>query len=121
MHIVRSISDAFMLLNNGRRRYKEEKVKYNITPSSLLDTLQGLVDSSEGEEKKKREHQLAGAKAMNEVWTLYRKRWSVNNKEKIREYNREYARKHRGTNEEVNYSELTVVERSIMDDVYNIK
>lgn len=120
MRVVRNTNYIYLLFNNGRRRYEEEEVKYNITPSSLLDTLQGLVDSSEGEEKKKREHQLAGAKAMNEVWTLYRKRWSVNNKEKIREYNREYARKHRGTNEEVNYNTLTVVERSIMDDVYGM-
>lgn len=99
-------------------------MKCAITPVELIQRLEDAVKNSTTEEEKaKREAQLAGAKAMNKLWCGYRKRWYQNdkNKEKIRSYNREYSKKHRGKNEMLNYVELTVVERKIMEDVDNMK
>lgn len=99
-------------------------MKRAITPAELIRRLEEAVqNSSTEEEKAKREAQLAGAKAMHELWYGYRRRWfkDEKNREKIRAYNREYSRKHRGTNEMPDYLELTVVERKIMEDVDNVK
>lgn len=99
-------------------------MKRSITPAELIRRLEEAVqNSSTEEEKAKREAQLDGARAMHELWYGYRRNWFKNekNKDKIRAYNREYSRKHRGSNEEVDYLELTVVERKIMEDVDNVK
>ena len=83
----------------------------------------GLFTScaSQKEEKKMREAQLAGAKAMNTIWVRYRSGWAKQNADRIRKYNREYAKKRRGKNEVVDYLSLSVVERKIMEDVDNVK
>lgn len=96
-------------------------MKNRITPTELLRILEGEVANSEGEEKKMREAQLAGAKAMNTIWVRYRSGWAKQNADRIRKYNREYAKKRRGTNEVVDYLSLSVVERKIMEDVDNVK
>lgn len=92
------------------------------TPTELLSKLEyAAKNSSSEEEKAMREAQLAGAKAMDTIWRRYRRSWMDEHKDRVREYNRRYSKKHQGKNEVVDYMQLTVVERNIMKDVDNVK